>query len=105
MKKLMIFLLVTVILSGCGIGIAGGATETATTQPTSYVATLLCQTCPNILDDIKIWLHPDATELAGSLPANTQVQIIDNSIYNEIIYYKIISKELSGWVSEVHIKK
>jgi len=105
MKKLMIFLLVTVILSGCGIGLAGGATETATTQPTSYVATLLCETCPTIVDDIKIWLHPDETELLGSLPANTQVQIVDSSIYQGIIYYKIISKELSGWVSEVHIKR
>jgi hypothetical protein len=97
--------LVTVLLSGCGIGFAGGAAETATTQPTSYVATLLCESCPNILDDIKIWLHPDATELAGSLPPNTQVQIIDSSIYNGVIYHKIISKEISGWVSDVHIKK
>ena len=92
-------LLGMMVVCGCASPAAQPQSATAPPAPTTHVVTLSCQDCADAGTDIRIWISPDRSGVAGGVPHNTPATVVDTTAYNGVLHYKVQVAGITGWVS------
>jgi hypothetical protein len=106
MKRTILILLAHLILTACSSPpepIVEVVYVTATPQPTAYPMVLVCKECPTA---INIWRAPDrSTGISGKVVSGTSVSILDKTIYDTVLHYKVQTGGFTGWVSYLFVRR
>ena len=108
MKKMLFALIVSVLLAACSSAVPATSTpvpEPTEIPPTAYQVTLFCQDCADIGMAINLWTDPDRSGVAGSVPHNTVVTVLDSRMVDGTQYYYVRYVNTRGWVSELMVKR
>jgi len=98
-----------IVIAATSMFIAGCAAETPVPtvrpQATTYPVTLVCEDCADIGMEINLWSTPSRSGVAGSVPHNTPATVLETSVYQGVLHYKVRARGITGWVSELFIQK
>ncbi len=78
MSKSLLFCILALVLVACA---APTPMPTATSTPPSVKVWLRCQECADIGMEINLWKTPSRQGVAGSVPHNTQVYVLETKSY------------------------
>lgn len=80
-------------------------TTSPVTAPTTFPVTLFCPECADAGMKINLWASPNRAGVAGSVPHNTRAIVIETSIYDGVLHYKVQANGITGWVSQSFIQR
>jgi hypothetical protein len=111
---LLIILVVALVVSGIRKSQIGNTATPTISQPAatqlpatpSTIVTLFCQDCAGAGMKIYIWTHPVRSGVAGSVPNNTNAELIRTLTVDGVKYYEVnvVGMGIRGYVSDLMIK-